>query len=618
MTHSALEYIKDFKSRIEKVSRSIESFKNNLHDVYLRIGNVLHNSIDIALKSTIEEIHSILLLLDNDDSTQAEVGMTMGIYQILRKNFDEISVLTNPMRQKRDRGDESFSKSLRYLSEINQMLTSVDIVQDFANDMEVLSFNSIILASKSGVKGIGFKSISGYINELSRETGYKFQELKKVSRKVLDNYDHYNYLIINTRNLRIETSNKLKHKADVFFDTNLKNTKRSIDSIKKVEKHLKSTKDGIFNIIIELQNEDIINQIISNLIHQIGIINETLSGYDFTEKENLDADIFIFCCEVDKFFIDKFEKIRNNLEKLFSILENNVDDFEDTVNDVEQSIDDILCIAEIKRKDCAENKETGFLDNSTEILEELQKLIKQIINFQNQINDSGKNFLVSLNTVDKIYSNLEDIIERMKSVNVLVKIELVRENIESYSTNNTGNVMESMVSKISDYLGELIDKFRDTKDKLSELMTNIDTSVHKQKERFIIVNTQVQDFLNDYLERISDIKNSILIEINNLKDIIYNIKTELKELKRDMGKLKDLIKNQSGEINIFKEDLDGLKKFLKHNYDINEPNIELIKDKKLLETLIEVENRQNKASLDKYLEDDFDYESDGDDNVFIF
>ncbi len=623
----------DYEEKLKKLYDNVTNFKQEIHRIYVELGNILQKEIDSELKNASSGFMDILLLVDYDEeqneddkNKEDEEDSKLGILQLLKVNERKLDEITNPIREKKGKQGESFSKSLYYLAEINKMLNSVDVVQDFASEMEILSFNSIIIATKAGARGSGFKSISGYINKLSRDTNQKFQELRSVSEEVLSKYDNYNFLIINTRNLRIERSHLLRSKSLEFFRKSETQTMKIADSLNEVIENINNTKSDMFSIIIEMQNEDIINQVLSNLLNQIEIILNILPeirehrksglnipGEEIMSDEEIMKNNLLFVSEIDKFLIDKLERVENNLRKLLNILKDNLTNFHNTVSTCYDSLNAVSSKLEYE-------EDSEFVDNflyrSTDLIKEYQYLVTQLISFQNEINTSGKEFIINLNEVDKIYKKLEDIIERMKSVNVLVKIELVREKIEMDAKTNTGDVMEKMLIKIADYLNNLIKQFRETKDKLGDLMDNMSSSVVQQKNKYLATNKILQDFMEYFMEKSNKCHEGIFKAIPPLKAVLFNVDKYIEKVKREIDKLSSLINEQNLEIRELSQNVKYVNDKLKNEYGIDNPGIDSVTDKKLLDTLMEIEKRQNKASLNKYLEEDFNFE--GNDDFVVF
>lgn len=633
------KFFLDYEEKLKKLYHNVTNFKQEIHRIYVELGNILQKDIDNELKNASCGFMDILLLVDYEkeddinsdkknckDDENKNDNRKLGILQLLRKNEKKLEEITNPIREKKGKQGESFSKSLYYLSEINRMLNSVDVVQEFASEMEILSFNSIIIATKAGVRGSGFRSISGYINKLSRDTNQKFQELRDVSEEVLSKYDNYNFLIINTRNLRIERSQLLRSKSLKFFRKSEMQTMKIADSLKTVIENINNTKSGMFGIIIEMQNEDIINQILSNLLNQIEIILDILPEIRKHRKQGLtlpnqetvsDKEVMknnlLFVSEIDKFLIDKLERVQTNLQKLLNILKDNLTTFHNTISTCYESLNKVSTNLEY-------DEQSEFVDNflyrSTDLIKEYQYLVTKLISFQNEINTSGRQFILNLNEVDKIYIKLEDIIERMKSVNVLVKIELVREKIEMDSNTNTGEVMEKMLIRIADYLNNLIKQFRETKDRLGDLMDNMSNSVVRQKNKYLATNKILQDFMQFFTDKSNKCQKGIFESIPPLKAVLFNVDKYIGNVRKEIEKLKSLINEQSLEIKDLNKNIEYVNSKLINEYDTKNPGIDQVTDKKLLDTLMEIEKKQDKASLNKYLEDDFNFE--GNDDFIIF
>lgn len=607
------KFLDDYKIKITNLTQMIKKFRDDIHKTYLNLGTNLHKKVDIALDKTTKEFLDFLLLFDNGTSNKTDED---GLLQLLHNYENQLNKLTNPIRKKRDRGSESFSESLKYLSEINSMLQSVDVIQDFASEMEILSINSIILASKSGTKGVGFRSISTNINKLSKETNLKFEDLKKISKQVLDRYNSYNYLIISTRNFRIKKSDIIKNQSNEFFSNSVSVTKDVSELIKKMIKNIKSTKSGIFNIILELQNEDIINQILSNLIHQLYLISEFIQNLEIDHKNENTKNEYLFILEIDKFLLEKIKRVEASLKRLLTLLEQNLHTFSSISKECFTSLD---TVSKKLKNDHKNNNyfSNNFLYESKTLAREYKILVSQIIKYQNNINKTGKEFMNNLDKVDKIYYILEKIIDKMKSVNVLVKIELVKENIETLSKSNTGNVMENILIKIDNYLKELVNNFRDTKIKLSELMGQINDSVINQKNKFKYIKNILNEFIDNFLEKSLTFQDGIDESMTRLNSIFNEINIITDFVGSEITNIKALLNLQNNEIRALEGSLESTKNILLENYKIDKPSISEITDKEFLEILEEVEKRQDKASLNKYLEESFNFE-DNEDNVEIF
>ncbi len=623
-TNLFFEFVENYKVKISDLIDTFSSFKDKINKIYLELAQILQDDIDGSLKKSSIGFNKILKVIDykkvniNNNGTDKEDNI--GIMQLLELNQRNLTEITNPIRLKSDKSSESFSKSLKYLSEINRMMTSVDIVQEFSSEMEVLSYNSIIIASKAGEKGQGFRSISGYINKLSKETNSKFQELKNTSQKVLDKYDSYNFLIINTRNVRIEKGYNIYNKSKNFFTKSKSLTNKISNVLVDINEQIDNTKKSMYNFILELQNEDIVNQILSNLLIQLKFLLEFINTL---EKNKLDyinlsdektiKDLYLFFNEVDGFLLDKIKKIKKTLDKLLELLINSLNDFSNITLKCKDSLNSVVDKLDNKSNtDITEN----FLYQSADLTKEYQNLITQLIGYQGEINTIGNEFLENLNEVDKVYSKLEDIIENMQSVNVLVKIEMAREKIEINKSNDTGVVMEKMLKKIGEYLTNLINNFRNTKDKLNELMKKINESVIQQKNKYLSTNKLLQEFLSEFYQKANFCNEEIKISISSLRQVMENVNYIISKVKNEINSIKNLIQVQNKEIIDLEKNKEKIRNLLKELFNIEEPNINMIKYEDIINLLNEIEKRQNKASLNKYLNDSFDFKEKS--NIVIF
>ena len=75
------------------------------------------------------------------------------------------------------------------LESFSKVSSTISKMRGISNEIKLFSINSVIVSSRAGQTGLGFKSISHFIIELSEEINKTAQELGIYTTQVLKSYD---------------------------------------------------------------------------------------------------------------------------------------------------------------------------------------------------------------------------------------------------------------------------------------------------------------------------------------------------------------------------------------------------------------------------------------------
>lgn len=578
----------------EKYIVNLENFNTNMEDVYSRIASMLpvletqvsdetgeaQNMLDFMIKGVggtgvIEAIKEIETgLLENS-----------GVLDEYNKKYSTIS--HNVMGRL-----ESFSK----------VSSTIAKMRGISNEIKLFSINSVIVSSRAGQTGLGFKSISHFIIELSEEINKTAQELGVYATQVLKSYDvikkRFVYLFEEIYKNQLQEANK---KITL-------NLTQGIDSIKEVYRiledlimRIQQPLKFIPEVMIELQKQDIAKQSIE---HTVSVFKQVLTESKNSERKEIEqGDIFFTA-----YLLYIMDKIGGDLDRTHEMINNT----NESVKKVFQKIYDNFMDIEQDQKEISgyfldfshSEKSQGFLkiifDELRAAFVSYQKSLKEETRAKADLLDAFDALEKNYNTGAEHFKVFDKYYSKMNNINILAQIEMNKKTFAGHDSQAIRVKFYSMLDYLRDFKEEMNENIQKNFLALLEELKNF-SEQQKDQEQFINANILLLDKnileVRSLYEMIEESLSSVIDASKKVVDLVHESREKLvvlDQMAEEIVSLKSQIDNTMAS---FKQEYE---EFLKENnlkiedYEANNPFI------------LKIE--RNKVNIEKHIVESGDIE----------
>ncbi|EOI4911874.1 hypothetical protein ACMTJK_001519, partial [Campylobacter jejuni] len=174
------------------------------------------------------------------------------------------------------------------------------------------------------------------------------------------------------------------------------------------------------------------------------------------------------------------------------------------------------------------------LDEVVGLKQACESLKNECLKFKNDIVDKNDDILSKYDDINKKYSNISE-----KYNNVNAKFDYIKEAYEDFSLN------KQEIQNIKDFLENNTEEFENLKkdiQKYEEIKFNLDNYINEIKQN--------KDFVKEYFDLNTKIKDEILSELNHALEIVDSLHLnvdELKEIKPELISIKKEVKDLANE-----------------------------------------------------------------------
>lgn len=441
----------------------------------------------------------------------------------------------------------------------NSAMDRIKEIYNISEDLKVFAINSIVYSQKEGSKGKGYQIISGNFIKLSEEIAKGTILISEIGIQMNDR--------INVFLNEIDTHEKFIH--DHILNVS-KDSQKLVDiSNKSVENfamvfndllsRIDAVKNPTYNIMIELQKQDIIEQqmrhlmdVLADIVH---IIMENENLLDLSPESLPDEDeksSYRNISTLLKFLLLTTEKqmgrINNDVLSMINNLDREFMQINNAINDVNS---DKRLIGQLVISEKSEENEASIINlifqapkkTIEEILVNLdtgQKQKQSIISIFSEIN-------TMVQSEKKITSSFIPIIESINNLLLLARIEQARNSLNiSYNVDSENDVFSQ--SAFSD-LEKIIEDMENSELLMSQNLVTIYKAFSKQTNKY----TDMKEQLGNSFVILENTENIFMENYNSVMNITDTLSGEIRAYSSLFTKLRDLHKELSEKINICTE-----------------------------------------------------------------
>ena len=239
-----IEYVTQM-DYIKEMVDNIKAQKNSVQDVATSSEQMSHAIEEVAIY-----VQDSLVTTSNTISMSTESLQTINkSFDYINRSFDEITIVQNKMHT--------------VVEETREIENIVNIINDVAEQTNLLSLNASIEAARAGEKGKGFAVVADEIKKLAENTKESANYIRKMVKKLRDELGLSENVILG---------------AVKIFSEGKDSINEATGSMNKIEVALKSIGDSFDGISANIEEQTATTQEISARLAEIN--NQTSLLYD--------------------------------------------------------------------------------------------------------------------------------------------------------------------------------------------------------------------------------------------------------------------------------------------------------------------------------------------------
>ena len=519
---------------VESISCEILSCENkiqNLQDItaatYEGIAEKLPKIIE-RIDSDNEEAGALIQYFISDDESLSGPSVVIETLDAAKGCFEDVSV---SIRQMLKKDQHHFKQIAEKIEEIENLRKSILEIVEISNDIELLSYNSVFVASQAGSSGAAFTYIATEIKSLSNQTKTLAYKMRQSSDKLMDNYKIFNEEFDSINRSIKSRLNNLDQDSSGVFDKYFSGLKNIATLIKQTLDRATDAKNHVPAIMMSLQVQDLIRQ----LLEQISLINNDLETK--THKQ-----LMISSSEsgqlgnIEESSAKSYARAhlaKSILNKVICKLSLSVDDFDQKLSRLRQELTDVEQ-DRVTMIDVFSNQQSGLNNKSSieQIFDEPSQVLNELVEFINsstkkkrEASHHGFNLKQTLDEIESNFENMRGIIKQFNIIKVVSKMEIAREAFLSDNITASSEMFE-------------------------ELTLRMDKNI-------VIVHSQLDYINHNISSSLNQLENNIGEQENIIKDASGKIQTSIDNLDSMRGNLNDTVKAAGKESTALFELLDG-------------------------------------------------------------
>ncbi len=536
---------KSISTQLEPFVSSLQIFINKYQEIMIKISESLPE-IERRIEDNILEARELLNFLFAPTGQEQTYGVKNEIIKF-RTHLDSILEDLGNMNEM----DQQTLSDLKQAIEIsNNTAKEMESIFNISENLKVYAINSIVNSRKAGESGRGYQMISSEFIKLSEHIASGTKEISEAGAQVQS---------------EIETFLKAVEELEVYSDTHLADiSKSSADIFKKANfsignfssilndllDRIESSKEPTYQIMVELQKQDIIHQQLTHLVENINDIlvildnnSSLLDRYGELQDESEIAEsrslytLLIFLIENTEHQISRinseFSEMVGGLERLFISMHESISDVS---NDKNLFSDLVLSEGAGKAELNVHDKKSVInyiFDSPGQMLKDIKGDISSLVSMK-------KNILILFMDLEKkieLKKNQAEaflpMIESIKNLLLLSRIEQARYRLH-FSIAGTGHDdkffkqsfsnLAEIIENISITHADVIGKFQHTQ----ETFGMQESHYSKIEENFLDsarTLQQTKDVFLEHFETVMDITNELVSEISGYKSLFKELRT---------------------------------------------------------------------------------------------
>ncbi len=429
-----------------------------------------------------------------------------------------------------------FGQIQEQVDQIETLRISIREITKISDDIELLSYNSVFVASKAGLSGAAFTYIAKEIKTLSKETKDYARKMRESSDNLVTNYNRFSSEIESVNEKTNARLSNIDTELDDIFNKYNSGLTNIADLILQLLDRSDGAKNHVPRIMVSLQPQDLVRQ----LLDQLEIVNKALSSVNSkeltTHLSSADDSALIAIIE------EKTAKILagNNLNKTIldraaRTMDSSVDELSKLLVELKTELKDIETdrismidfFSSPQESLGAKSSIEQIFDESVSVIQDIYDFIKTSILKKREVLRFGELLKQELLNIETLFDGMQHIVRQFAMIKVISGIEIAKESILSENMTASSEMFEKLTENIDEHILIL----RSHLEKINaDIISNLD-----------LLNENIENQEKSLFE-ISDMVN---LSINKLKTIRFNINDAVKTVGKEST---DLFKLLDGSI----------------------------------------------------------------------
>jgi hypothetical protein len=527
----------------EQVSQKFHRLTNHLgqeisgceHDIQAlqRVAAATYEGIAENLPKIISEINT------NNDEARALIEYFISgtgsdssnslVLSTLEEARDRFVAISNSIHDIFKVDQKLFKQINNKMAQIEKLRNLILEIANISNDIELLSYNAVFVASQAGSSGAAFSHIAKEIKNLSNFTNALANRMRLSSEAFEDNYRKFSSEIERVNKETIERLNNLDKNLSAIFSNYNYGLRNISELILQTLRRADQAKERVPRIMASLQAQDYVRQILD----EVSRLNAGLDrdGRHGAPRTSVSAEeLVVEAEEKSARHIATLHLAEAMGEKVFNRLNESVVELGDLLRALETELIDIES-DRLSMVDFFSNKQVflddkssiqTIFDESSQVLHDLFLFIRTSIQKKRDAGHYAKQLRYDLKNVETNFEEMRNIIRQFNVVKVISKMEIARE--ASLSSNITAS--SEMFEELTDVMDKNIVEVRVQIDTIThyinESLAHLDDNLHEQEAEIEIVGENIETSTSN-LSQMRDHLNDAVRAVGNKPESLFNL-----------------------------------------------------------------------------------------------
>lgn len=468
--------------------------------------------------------------------------------------------------------------------------THVDEIHEDSIQMELISLNALVAASKAGAAGKGFSCITTELKQLSSQTMELTVRSAEIQTEIDSSFSHIKSSLEELDSEELTTLKDFHHKILGIFQQ-LKDVASEItDGLNSVRRRADEIKKPIMKIVVEVQNQDRIRQ----GIDQIFLLFQELPELDSVNNEKkLEAlaylDILPGLC-------------RMILEETEDQIQSNLRVFSQSIEEADQMVERL---EGERRRFLSHHLDTVGESSILQTFQNSQNCFLELKNFhtgmtrKRQMNLRGSQGLKqSVEILVEVLSSFDKIIEKFRNIDVASRIEVARYAELAVIKDNT-LASTQLTKKIDSDVHGSAQIAKDFSQRVTELLTNY----NQQFDRRILREKDLETDLEGMIQLMAETRKTFTQTLQENQILTGTFLEKLNGTKNDLirlSQLKQKISEQYDILDYIKKGIEDEKQKLVAEMGLTEWNPDKAKLQAVIDRFTIFVHKQKAAEMADY------------------
>jgi uncharacterized protein YukE len=452
------------------------------------------------------------------------------------------------------RFDEIHTKDSELLGSLNESIAGIESldtnmasIRGSTEEMELISLNAMTVAIKAGKAGGAFSYITDELQRLSGRTIASTHDLADAGTGVGNLYRSFGKTLEETERKQQTVFQDFDRKLGGCFDTSRHDIGTILEILDSIHGTASEVRPALFDIMQEIQHQDIIRQSIDHVIFSMDELQEPEENGD----DEFLLDELTFYRQLPDLCITLLDDIRTQIGDSASV-------FSDRTEVIRSRIDRV---DEIHAGFQSDSVDASF-DRSMRLLQEIIDGLAETIEMRERVTEQSSELLKEAEELEYLFKIFTSLVGRFHNINIAAKIEIAKQSALS-SMQDTVEEMTIITASIEENVENALRTIRrfikktrkalKDYDALSDTSTNVTVHFREEIETIQSDLTSVRTALHASIGGFSVFSDTFVDlfrtadrdigELRSLSDTINAIQSELRAIRdRSSDRMNDLLK----------------------------------------------------------------------------